>query len=1199
LDDATGASDDPARAVAEPFELVAPALRAAGWPVAPQAAWGGDRHLSVVRGPRDQKRGAISWRDFKRPDDATFEAWRLQAGEHNTAIVLRSDIARLIAFDGDIDSPARARAVEGVIRGIIGDAPCRLRAGSERFLMVARLVGERLTNRTLTFSDEAGGKLEILTSAIVTAFGSHFRDGQALVWDRDLRTISPTHLPEVSAWQLAEIERRLAAIAPIRAPARAGGQLSVQGHGDVTVVRRDDDATVRDGDGMAIDGRERLLNRMAFETIRHRSNSGAAPAAILSALIAEFRAQTSPEGWSDDRLARDAWPKIIRKLGQLSAGLITPSGLAIAAASGDYTVPAGLLPPPVDDSLQWLVGKAGEEVDRARALNLVTDRKKRPEDVAHDRRARAIRPYEERRPDLDAIGAAVRGGCVDFVQAARARAADPASDPGPVMLQDSQPGSGKSFANLREMVTDFGREPLPRRDVAGKAIQQRVTVFSPTVDLTMQAAAVAERLGAVVVRPGDDAPIPDGRPIVSVFLGKDSPLVRCARDGERKALNAQGVSAEGLCGAEGVFCRFRGKKGLCDYYRQGPAAADAQIVLATQPHIAAHSVPKALSEGAVGLCLDEDATGSLYSLKHARLDDLRLSRQAKAPAQLKGYSEKQIGEMRDELVALAIKRATEKLSIGSALVELDLSSKGRGAMILAAARATVRFDDERDRAVHPGLTSVQVTEIAARPPQRHRGVSAERLLWQVVEEEYLAAKEVGAQAKLDPRIQLVMRRVSAGEKQPCLRVSRLKSANFSGIPVSVLDATSTPSRLAKVFGRPVRHYGHHVQPHARFVVDATRTYSDSSLLPRSEDTQEKLSIKIATRRSIRRVITKAAHRFRGHGVLVCSTIGVRGWLNSASWAAPENVAFMHFGAERGIDYAKDYKAIIVIGRMEVSVQDNDGIAAAWGATEPFDARGDGLDVNGEPLYRPRVWRRQPCRSGHDVLRKVAEMPEGAAREADHAVREAGLHQAIGRGRLVYREGEPALVIVLGAHLPESYVVDAWATLAVLSADADKAEQARLGGRLTADHVEKRDSSLKGEKLPNYRTRIWIERRADYLRSISPALAHPKIEAKAEADAAVRVLRDRCVEAAVSAPIIEALEDPERLAALGFTRPQIEAFVADKLKNRVRDDQIFDRVDVDAAINFEWQKYNHSAVAATLARGPVPMTAPKGLEAVAA
>lgn len=188
---------------------------------------------------------------------------------------------------------------------------------------------------------------------------------------------------------------------------------------------------------------------------------------------------------------------------------------------------------------------------------------------------------------------------------------------------------------------------------------------------------------------------------------------------------------------------------------------------------------------------------------------------------------------------------------------------------------------------------------------------------------------------------------------------------------------------------------------------------------------------------VRRAENAIAHVF-GHGrVLTVAPRRVRMALRKA-YGETDNVDTGHYGAMRGLDFAKGHKAVITVGRHEFPTWIVDALAAALTydddqPEEPCDVAGNGLDPRtGEPRGVHTVERTYRLRDGRDLKMEVSEMPGRWGKAVQRQFREEEQLQAMGRLRPVYREGEPPVWIAFSRVLPEGTIIDAITSLRKIS-----------------------------------------------------------------------------------------------------------------------------------------------------------------------
>jgi len=201
---------------------------------------------------------------------------------------------------------------------------------------------------------------------------------------------------------------------------------------------------------------------------------------------------------------------------------------------------------------------------------------------------------------------------------------------------------------------------------------------------------------------------------------------------------------------------------------------------------------------------------------------------------------------------------------------------------------------------------------------------------------------------------------------------------------------------------------------------------------------------------------KVRERLQGKALINGAMVG--------TWAEPDNVDFGHYGAFRGLDYAKMHMCAIAIGRLDLPARVIDGLVAAITYDDvepelPIDTDGTGVRPGGRPLTAPETKRAYPLRDGSDFIVTVPQWPGRWAAKVQRQYREEELKQFLGRLRPVYRDGEAPVLFALGRVLPGMDVVE--------YEDGNKtkyrADQSQEGGAWIIDEIVSLDdiASPKG------------------------------------------------------------------------------------------------------------------------------------------
>lgn len=284
------------------------------------------------------------------------------------------------------------------------------------------------------------------------------------------------------------------------------------------------------------------------------------------------------------------------------------------------------------------------------------------------------------------------------------------------------------------------------------------------------------------------------------------------------------------------------------------------------------------------------------------------------------------------------------------------------------------------------------------------------------------------------RIQRVQDFHPNGAVRNSIRISWRTKPNWENIPLLLLDASAAPEIITKIWGgADVTTHDISGPLHMKVVGIVNRTFSNASIIGDPEGNEvEKLTA--ATRlTALREAISSVSAWFGDSRVVAGSSILVRRTLNS-DWMGPENVDWCHFGAMRGLDFAKFHAAAISIGRMELPVRTIDGLVAALTFDDenpelPFDKLGTGFkgkpDEKGgsEPLLMPNGIQRLKMRSGEVVEIPTPKHPGVWGRMIQKQYREEELLQFCGRLRPVYRQGEAPIWFAMSSVIPDNLVID--------------------------------------------------------------------------------------------------------------------------------------------------------------------------------
>lgn len=688
----------------------------------------------------------------------------------------------------------------------------------------------------------------------------------------------------------------------------------------------------------------------------------------------------------------------------------------------------------------------------------------------------------------------------------------------PFHLLKAPTGAGKTVAFWAEVAAFIAANP--RRNQAGDL--GPILFVVPSHANANESMLVAERNGLFSAEFWSEDDIDSihsmvGRSVrVERFKGR-SAAGMCGRQEELKALSDKSIGASGLCektvdavsDAEAKLTRREGgdveqikllcpirAAGECGYYNQFDKLANADIIVITHAYLTMRGLPKVLKTPRA-VIIDESVTYAALNQGYLPLWAFELQR--KRPyvtksdrARFADWTIDQIADAyyADRLEAADLAKTTIQAGKELGTVFRDLK---RGRALVEAAILVCERSHDADRAVRPDVTPEAVKLIARKETAKH--LLLEKRFWKTLLNRMDLLDAGDAKGDREMRFQAVMHPDSEmGLQAPHVRISWGTPLNWSDRPLLLLDASANKRIMGKVFGRdPVEHVVD-APLHVRTVAAIEKTWSTSSFIPAwdaSDDEKAQCAANIASARSL---ITITAVVYGYGRVIVGTTMKVREVLTGGGWLPPANIDFVHFGALRGLDFAKDHVCAISIGRTEQPISIIDGYAAALTydddqPEEPYDRSGMGLTPEGRPLFRPATSRKMMMRTGQDVSHNIPQMPgkmvldtkgevvvvkikidDGrviAARswgqDLEESWREEELRQFLGRLRPVFRgvavdadgvalQVEPPVWLCIGKVQPPGIIVDEVVEVSQLIKPAPVYDMVRLGDGIFDEHV---------------------------------------------------------------------------------------------------------------------------------------------------
>jgi len=520
-----------------------------------------------------------------------------------------------------------------------------------------------------------------------------------------------------------------------------------------------------------------------------------------------------------------------------------------------------------------------------------------------------------------------------------------------------------------------------------------------------------------------------------------------------------GIGTSGLCKAE-VRTGEKDENGkwitetrFCEFYNQCPAILQKEEIAKSHVVFMPHAflslnVPEELKY--VRAVVADERIHHLFL--HTTTLDLPVFLSPRKPPKL-SKKEKEEGVDPSEFLPMrgeAVKVALAALVTGKCPAEELLrvpghDAEGRPVALswVEAALRTCGAAMQRDGNITPDISMEDLKAICQQPTGVQ--VREEHRFWTIVKERMEARRfEVVNEdlAKADPtlavpatskgsrdmRIQLVEDPRDSGEPHQMIRLSWRTEPNWVDRPLLLLDASAAPEMISKIWkGKDVVVHDIPAALNVRVVCIADRTYSNASVVASpSASGREKLeSGRMLT--AVRKAICTISAMYGWSRVVAGGSILVRRAVNTG-WEGPHNVDWCHYGAMRGLDFAKHHAAAISVGRMELPVRTIDGLVAALtydddDPEQPYDLKGNGIGKDNQPLRIPVGTQRIRLRSGHDVEMPVPMFPGKWGRMIQKQYREEELLQFLGRLRPVYREGDAPIWFSLSSVIPEEVIVD--------------------------------------------------------------------------------------------------------------------------------------------------------------------------------
>jgi putative DNA primase/helicase len=362
------------------------------------------------------------------------------------------------------------------------------------------------------------------------------------------------------------------------------------------------------------------------------------------------------------------------------------------------------------------------------------------------------------------------------------------------------------------------------------------------------------------------------------------------------------------------------------------------------------------------------------------------------------YSAGPLGAVRDVAATADLLEISHRVH---AALQREKDGRIRRAALAAAAvtstdlRDALRLEWRRkiEADVRPGMPLSQVREACTKIIAHNQAVSRLARCWE------LLLRTVEAPGERSPWLDLRKAQVPGGKEMvPAIFMTWRDDIHPSwAAPTLILDATMPVEIVRQFFpnlSEPQRIAA--PMPHTRVRQITDRPLTADMLIP-TEGASERTN---ATRRAnverVRRFIEVRADDVRPGKVLVVCQFGLETALIAGE--VPPNVQIRHFNDIGGENAWSNVALVIVIGRTEPAPETVERTARALFGAEIAEIE---PDAEGHARY-PLITRGIRMRAGRGVPVQGSQHPDERAEAVRWAICEAGLVQAIGRGRGVNR-----------------------------------------------------------------------------------------------------------------------------------------------------------------------------------------------------
>lgn len=962
------------------------------------------------------------------------------------------------AFDGDILDGELAAEVWAAADRRFGYTPLlRGRPSTSKGALIYRrkLGALRLPRKNFVFVDELDGEKQQLEikddGSLLTFYGRHHAQGELYRYMRDAEpyTISPTELPEVDEEQILDFIGDVHAISQIVGYDKLRKQYAAKpvqwvdtDVGEIRTPPMHDN--IRNAPVLSDTRRHWLLLRskpwarynagiVAPIVGDARAVSDAGVTAIAQALFDE--SVDYLDYTANDKLPPTTAMRVIREMVRGDAAKIAagdpdfaPIGtrrLNVETKKAEPEVRQGVVQ--TDDELSWLPPPKNRK-------RLPDDIYRRTDPDAAVAETLALKPNDVE--TTARVSREIKAAIMAWLDAIWAYRTSKGKDALlPAHLLKAPTGAGKTTMLVRCIAEWKALHPGEHLGPILMLLPSYTNIdeIAGREDLGLWTKATEDRAAEIVAEAGSG---------LRVAFYKGKLAAGCNQKEKVALLQNAGISTSRLCKSDVMEEFEQDGQTLqqkvthwCPFHPENPDIEDgvtpcgammqllelptADLILAPHAFITSN-VPKLLKDVVSAIVIDEKIWDKCLGVRKFPLRTFTAGRpepEATKAEKEKGIDAKARFASREFLGPVIAKAIEERTDVARAIVSVD-HGKDRLDDIRWVTGALQRIVVE----IHPDIL---VTDIRAHVgKQKTKYLVDEHIAIGLLQERVNAISENGpVYGETDQRIKLI-------DDGATVCVSWRKELNFGDKPVMWLDASGSAQILERIWGCEITVHDIEAPLLVKTVMIADGSYAKARLLPARDDSSETIIAKAARQTLLREAISTLSIMHGDSALVTGCAMSVRKHLY-ASWQQPKNVHPMHFGATRGLDFAKHHGAAFSIGQLEMPPADIDAYTAALTfdlpePEKPIDFWGngrEGIEEDAPKLTRNMVPREYRLRDGGVATVPVFEPVGEWAKLLVEQVREEELSQFLGRLRPVYRSGTIPVYYHCGRALPRGIVID--------------------------------------------------------------------------------------------------------------------------------------------------------------------------------